>query len=219
MTDIAEPVNRVERERFYNSLAKDPMARLSLELIVTVIFILFLFIIAIKPTIVTITEIQTNLENLQTFNGKLTTKIKTLKKLSAIFQDNQQRFALLDTAIPPQPEFTLFEKQLRYLIIANNFDILSLSFSRVPLLESALTEQDEPVNTKDKKGENDLSDKINVNLAANGSYESIKNFISQLQTLNRLVTINSFTISQTSDDNLNFAINATTYYGLKADQK
>ena len=90
--------------------------------------------------------------------------------------------------------------------------MLSLTYSQIPLIGSA---QDIALNSS---GEQDIKDTniIAINLAASGNYESIKNFISQLQTLNRLVTIQNFTISQsmTSGGELNFALSAVVYYGI-----
>jgi len=210
--EISDQTNKIVRARFYQSLGKDPLARISIDFVATVIFIVVLFIVAIRPTFVTINKIQNSIDTLNTFNSSLLTKIESLKKLTILYQNNKQKFDLLDIAIPEQSDFSLLEKQVRYLINQNNFEVLSLTYSQIPLIGSA---EDIASNNS---GEQDIKDTniIAINLAASGNYESIKNFISQLQTLNRLVTIQNFTISQsmTSGGELNFALSAVVYYGI-----
>jgi len=211
MEEISDQANKIVKARFYQSLAKDPLARMSVEFIATVFFIVVLFIVAIRPSFVTISKIQNSLDLLNTFNSSLLTKIDTLKKLTILYQNNKQKFDLLDTAIPQQPDFSVLEKQIRYLVNQNNFEILSLTFTQIPLIGSV----DNDIKNTDNLA-NDASNTITFNLAASGDYESIKNFISQLQTLNRLVTIQNFTISQsmTNTNELNFALSVVVYYGI-----
>jgi len=211
--EISDQTNKIVRARFYQSLGKDPLGRISIDFIATVIFIVVLFIVAIRPTFVTINKIQNSIDTLNTFNSSLLTKIESLKKLTILYQNNKQKFDLLDIAIPEQPDFSLLEKQIRYLVNQNDFEVLSLTYSQIPLIGSV---ENIALNSS---GEQDIKDTniITINLAASGNYESIKNFISQLQNLNRLVTIQNFTISQsmTSGDELNFALSAVVYYGIK----
>lgn len=211
MEEISDQANKIVKARFYQSLAKDPLARMSVEFIATVFFIVVLFIVAIRPSFVTISKIQNSLDLLNTFNSSLLTKIDTLKKLTILYQNNKQKFDLLDTAIPQQPDFSVLEKQIRYLVNQNNFEILSLTFTQIPLIGSV----DNDIKNTDSLAK-DASNTITFNLAASGDYESIKNFISQLQTLNRLVTIQNFTISQsmTNANELNFALSVVVYYGI-----
>lgn len=214
MNDDLSPSQQLEKEKFYQKLQNDPMAHVSLEFVATIIFIIALFLIGIKPTVITIKQIEANLEQLQTFNVSLETKINSLKDLTSIYQTNKQKFDLLAVAIPETTQFPLFEKQLRYLIKQNQLSLLSLTFSKIPLIkdnkEKELTAPSQ--DNDDDESENSLT----FNLAASGSYETIKNFVSQLQNLNRLVTIKNFTISQSSSsvDQLNFTVSGTIYYGF-----
>ncbi len=211
MAEQSDPNIHIQRDRFYKSLSKDPIAKVSTEFLATVAFIILLFLFAIRPTIVTVKKLQVSIDTLETFNSSLLTKIDSLKKLTALYQNNKQQFDLLDIAIPKDTQFSLFEKQLRYLVFKNQFDVLSLTFSEVPLLKGSQIELNKNLDDTDKE-----THTITFNFAASGSYEQIKNFISQLETLNRLITINSFTINQSSinDEQLNFAITATVYFGV-----
>jgi len=216
MAESVDPTIQIQKDRFYNAISNDPIARVSLEFIATVIFIIVLFALAIRPTITTINTIHSNLEKLQTYNSNLLTKIESLKTLTTLYQNNKQKFDMLDETIPAQAQFPLFEKQLRFLVTQNELSILNLTFSEVPLIADSSTINDD----KDKKLEQQLPEddyeKLTFNLAATGDYEKIKNFVSQLQTLNRLVTIQTFTISQASnkEGRLNFTISGAVYFGL-----
>ncbi|PIP53076.1 hypothetical protein COX08_02950, partial [Candidatus Beckwithbacteria bacterium CG23_combo_of_CG06-09_8_20_14_all_34_8] len=71
--EISDQTNKIVRARFYQSLGKDPLARISIDFVATVIFIVVLFIVAIRPTFVTINKIQNSIDTLNTFNSSLLT--------------------------------------------------------------------------------------------------------------------------------------------------
>ena len=193
----------IETEKFYRSFIKNPFATASTEFVATIILILFLFILAIRPTIITINNIQTKINELTAFNSSLETKITSLETLMPLINNQKSKIELLNKAIPDQVDFPNFEKQLRYLVQDSNLELSNLSFSKLPIISE----------TKDESSDNTVSYTISVN----GQYQNIKTFLSKLQNLLRISTIDSVTIQKPNNNvketNVNMIIVAKIYFG------
>jgi hypothetical protein len=86
---------------FYNQ----PVARVSIELFLTVGTVVFFAIFAIRPTLVTMSNLIKELEEKRTLDAQLSEKIAGLSSAQTQYLLQQPRLALLDEAIPLQPQF------------------------------------------------------------------------------------------------------------------
>jgi hypothetical protein len=218
MSNVGLKTSKAERAIFYKNIKNSPLAKVSFEFIASILLILVLFTFAIKPTIIAIQKVQNKIDELTNFDTGLKTKLDTLNKLIPIYQNNTSLISILNYSIPDQPDFTLFEKQLRYLLYKNNMKVMALTFSDFPIIKNTEKATDDPnstpVNTDASMNLKDTN-AIAYNLAVRGNYANAKSLLSQLQTLQRIVSVESVTISSESNqaDDLIVGISGSIYYG------
>src|SRR3989344_6028300 len=102
-----------------------PVAQVSLELFLSVATVVFFAVFAIRPTLVTMSNLIKELEDKRQLDQQLTQKIAALSTAQATFLNLQPRLVVLDEALPRQPNFLdslkILEKvaSQRRLIIAS----------------------------------------------------------------------------------------------------
>ena len=188
---------------FYNQ----PVARVSVELFLTIGTVLFFAVFAIRPTLLTMSDLIKELEEKRELDTKLSEKIASLSTAQTQFIQLEPRLVSLDEAIPLQPQFyeaiTMIEKSAS----DNQLVIDSLSLQTIPPESPA----DQPLTLQKKQF-------LSFQVSLEGGYEEIKAFINQLQTWRRLFTVENIVFSveeerETRKLQANLTIYAY-YYGL-----
>jgi type IV pilus assembly PilO-like protein len=187
----------IKRDSFYKRLKKNPLAYASADFLSSVLLIVFLFIAAIRPTILAIKKIQLKNEEMITFNTSLLSKISTLEKLTPQYQRNMQFIDLVHQAVPNKHDFPVFEKQIRFLIQKNRLEPLAVSFSQFPLIKPEY-DLSEPKKTSSRKERirAELTNNITFSATVQGSYADIKSFLTQIQNLIRITKIGTVSIER-----------------------
>ncbi|NMC35542.1 hypothetical protein GYA49_00695 [Candidatus Beckwithbacteria bacterium] len=203
----------------YEKYRNNPFAQASLDFVLSVILVIALFLFAVKPTIITISQLQDKIEEFDTLNKSLVTKINTIQSLNASYETMSQTISLADQALPDDHNFLLFEQQLRYFIQRNDLLVSSLSFSEFPLFDQTEIDED-PSKTESKKQQLPNGVKaISINLNAQGSYEGIKKFINDLEQHIRIAHIDT-AVLQTGKQSSQLSLNlrCTVYFGNKLEE-
>lgn len=96
------------------------------SVIVTIVLIVF----AIRPTIVTITRINSEIREKTRTNELLANKISALSDLDKEYTPNKENFDNLELIFPADDNFSLFLANIEAVVTRNGFSLNSLSFSR-----------------------------------------------------------------------------------------
>lgn len=154
------------------------------NLTLTFFLISIMGFLAIKPTLVIIANLAKEIKEKEEINQKLKSKIVSLVKAQEEYSLNQDRFFLLDQALPNTPDFptlvSTLEKQ------ANEAGVIFNSFSIDKIL---LVEKKETKETKEDK-----ISSFEFNLSLSGEYDNLKEFLIRLEELRRIVNFSTVSL-------------------------
>lgn len=156
---------------------------------------------AINPTLSTITKLHKQIEDMETLKEALTLKSASLSKLESEFQIISPDLPLLLIMVPQIPNAPYLLGQLQSLSQKNNVTITNMQSLQVDLQKQRAANQESSfVFTVD----------------AEGGYEDLLRFASDLSSVNRLITYEKLamtnTIGSTSGIAVRISIRARAFF-------
>lgn len=168
--------------KFYDN----PIAKVSLELVFTILAVVGFALFAIRPTIQTMGKLIKELEDKEALHQKLNQKVAALESVSSQYRLNQERLQILDEVIPPTPRFeealTIIEK----IASEGQLTIVTLQAKEVPK---------EPINDVPFGQKSRVSRPIV--LTVTGDYPAIRELIEQIQGVRRALVVDTVVFSVT----------------------
>lgn len=190
--------------QFYNK----PVAKVSLELFLSIFAVVFFAIFAIRPTLLTMSDLIKEIEDKKTHDQKLQQKIAALSSIQPIYHSLENRIFLLDQAIPTQPEFSSVLKTIEKIASDQQVVISNIQVKEIPKIAP------EEIAFSQKKRVS-----LPVVISIIGDYESIKNFVQHIINLRRSLIVDSIIFSVSEERgikklNANITINMQ-YFGMQ----
>jgi len=197
------------------SLATQPLAQASLTVVASLLTVILLAIFAIKPTLSTIARLTKEIQDKEKVNKQLITKTKALQKAQTTYEQITPEIPTIETALPPEPEFVKLEQEIEYLAWQRQVLLASGNFTGFVV---AGNEPEETRQKEVKKVEALAAKKINFNLIVGGRYQNLKEFIQDLENLDRLIVLESVNFTKDTEiegAELQLTITATAFYKPK----
>ncbi len=183
-TAIDQKRQQARNKRFLQSPQGKSLAWLSLS----VFTVAFFLIVAIKPTIITITKLIKEIEEKEAAILLLDKKIGSLVTAQKIYAENGQRLPMLDQALPEKSEFPWLANFLDSVALSSQVELSSLSFEKINLnFVPSAKESEKPPPYR----------LVNFSTNAEGDYLNLKNFVSFLEGSRRLILIELAKVSET----------------------
>jgi Tfp pilus assembly protein PilO len=167
-----------------NQFYEKPVARVSVELIISISVIVFFAIFAIRPTLLTMTELIKEIEDKRTLDRALDQKIAALGSAQSEFLTLQDRLGVLDEAIPSQPDLVTSVKTIERIASDRNLPITAISVSDIP------DDLPEDVPFEKLKRQN-----LIISLSVTGDYLAIRQFVEDIKSTRRMFVLESVTFS------------------------
>ncbi|PIQ69819.1 hypothetical protein COS55_00375 [Candidatus Shapirobacteria bacterium CG03_land_8_20_14_0_80_40_19] len=167
-----------------NTDQKKPLIWLSLS----VSTVAFFLIVAIRPTVITITKLIKEIEEKEAASLLLDKKINSLVAAQKVYAINSQRLPMLNQALPEKSEFPWLANFLESTALSSQVELSSLTFEKIDLNPAP------PVSQSQKPSSGQT---INFSTNAKGDYLNLKNFVSLLESSRRLIKIELTGISET----------------------
>jgi Tfp pilus assembly protein PilO len=161
--------NRQKVTKTLNEFYQRPVAKVSLELFLSVGAVIFFAVFAIRPTLVTMSDLVKEIEDKKELDQKLTQKIASLSTAQTTYLEVQDRLYLLEQALPSTPDFIHSIKIIEKIASDQNILIDSLSVSEIPREVG----QDVPFSKLKKSS-------YPVSLSLSGDYNKIRLFVEEL---------------------------------------
>lgn len=158
--------------RYLESVSERPIARAGLFLVLSLILIVGMLIFALRPTLVTISGLLGQIKAQQEIVGKLDEKIVEISKSQIALNRVEPQLFLLDQALPNNPALQIFMNTVESQASGSGIKITNMVFSAV-----AFSTQN-----------------IDFTLTADGDYKSLRNFVQIMESLRRIVHLNSVQI-------------------------
>ncbi len=162
---------------------KNPVARVSLELVFSILAVIFFAIFAVKPTLQTMSELIKEIEDKRALEEQLVQKIASLNTAQTQYQQFSSQFYLLDEAIPKTAELIEGLKIVEKIASNNGLVIKGISISAVP---------DELKQSNEFDAKRKL---LTFNVDLTGDYLKIRQFIEDLMNNRRMMLVDQVNFS------------------------
>jgi len=208
---LKKPSEQIDRARkillvFYQK----PIAQISTELFFTIAATIFFALFAIRPTILTMTELVKEIDDKKTTVEALKKKVTALNTVQKEYFVLQNQFYLLEEAIPSEPRLADVVGVIEKVASDLQISITSLQLPELPLKSKTPVDfSKKAVITK------------NVTVDISGDYLQIKAFINALSGLRPILGVESATINRKTEREEESSITTATiriqvyYYGEK----
>lgn len=198
-----------ELQQFYQK----PIAKVSAELFGTLIVIIILALFAIRPTLVTMSQLLKDIDDRKKTTDGLSKKIATISTLSTEYPAVKNEVLLLDTVIPNTPDFDGFMRRLEKISANNNLIIESIQAKQVP--------KETTMNADASGGASTPSQMTSFVISVNfkGEYAKVRNALNDLVMMDRYITLDSLVLNAKRDELEKTVVLRTTanlhvvYYG------
>jgi len=178
-------------KQYYLQTRTQPIAKASVTLLASLLTVALLGIFAIKPTLTTIARLTREIEDKGQVNKQLEVKTRALHQARANWDQVSSQIPLVETALPRKPEFVRLEREIEFLALRHQVLLASGGFSEF------LVAGENPAEKPVAKGEAPaLAETIRFTLTLSGTYDSIKNFLNELEILDRVITLDSVNFSK-----------------------
>ncbi|MEK7458346.1 MAG: type 4a pilus biogenesis protein PilO [Patescibacteria group bacterium] len=185
-TEVLRERTMRELQQFYQK----PIAKVSVELLATLIVVIVLAFFAIRPTLLTMSQLLKDIDDRKKTGDSLSKKIATLSTLSAEYPTMRREVSLLDIAIPNTPNFDGFMRRLEKIAANNNLIIESIQATQLP--------KETATNIGADTAFQITSFSISINFK--GEYAKVRNTLNELMTMDRYATLNSLTFNAKRDE-------------------
>lgn len=167
-----------------NQFYTKPIAVVSFELLLSLGLVIFLGLFAIKPTLVTMSDLIKEIEDKKELNEQLDKKIAALGTAQTLYLSLEDRLKVLDEAIPSQPQLIRSLKVVEKLATDNQVIIESLSVTTIP--EETISEVNLARLTRTP---------LPTTVTVVGDYLSIRAYVESLRSMRRSFVVDTVTFS------------------------
>ncbi len=182
MADRSKQVART-LQFFYDN----PVAAVSLELFLTIGLVLFLAVFAIRPTLLTMSDLLKEIEDKKELDEKLGQKVAALATAQTEYLTYESRLVVLDEAIPATPNVMESIKIIEKTAAEQRLVITSMTVSKIP--------DDPEISPAAATKIQNLP--ITVTLA--GDYLGVRKFVEALKATRRVFAVDTVVFSSDED--------------------
>ncbi len=187
-----------------------------LEILLSLATISILAIFALKPTLVTISQLIKEIEAKKEALTKMNEKIQNLSRAQNLYEKEKSKILLLSSAIPEKAAPELFARQIQGLADKHKVDVPSLGIQGGVILGGQSLPRS-PETSQSKENVNELKFSINVDSSLEG-YIRLVNFLTDLEklrTVNKIDSLKIATITKNNQKSLLMSINGNLPYYFK----
>ena len=156
---------------------------MSLELVFSILAIIFFAVFAVKPTLQTMSELVKEIEDKRALDEQLGQKIASLNTAQTQYQNFSSQFYLLDEAIQKTAELINGLKIVEKIASNNELVIQSIAISAIP---------DELVLADENAAKREI---LTFNVDLTGDYLKIRQFIEDLMFSRRMIIVDQVNFS------------------------
>lgn len=165
----------------------------SLEDLATILLVVFFLIFAIRPTVFTISALVGEIKSKEILQKQMRQKINNVIEAQDIFSQVQEKYAVVNSALPDSPSYTKIASQLQSLAVDAGFILDPVNFDLATRSEGVLTS-------------------FNIKISSNLPFASIIPFLDQLVRLRRLISLDAVSLSAATADNVGLNLSTKIYY-------
>lgn len=208
---ISRDVIRKELEKFYEK----PVARVSFELVMSLLGVMFFALFALRPTLTTMSSLLNEIEEKQEVDAALTRKISALATAQNEYLTFGDRFSILDETIHTNMSLEVALIYMEYLVARENLSLAGLQIREFPLILTAPVDSEQKLRLGDREIQ-----PYAFQISFNGSYSDVLSFFRAIESVKPLFSVQefTFTVQENRDDTRTLNTTATIImYGYQAE--
>lgn len=179
-----------------------PIVKVSLELVISVVVVTLLALFALRPTLLTMSELLKEIEEKEELDQALQQKIAALATAESEWQVFQSQVARIQQSFLQNPSLEEVLVYLEYLARKQEIFVFSMS---VPDIAVQLNLSSDPSRPANSAAPNLALATYDVNFQVSGEYDKILDFAREIENQQPLMSIESIQINQDTrlpDENL-----------------
>lgn len=170
------------------------------ELILTLIAIIVFSVFALKPTAITIIELNKEIKAKENTIKAMDSKIKDLQKAQMLLSQKQEIIELINIALPSGADPEIAMRQTEAALITSGSEINQISITEVPLTSTTKT------NTEKANLPNNTS-AFGEGFLLKGSYTSVTKALETIENLRRIVIFDQVSLSKSNKEETSELVN------------
>lgn len=210
------PAAESQLRRYYQKITpilKKPKMREYTTAVFSFLAISLFVLYAIRPTAQTIIFLRREIADKITLNEQMENKITALIEAQATYETVKDRLAVVDEALPKNPDAVILARQLRNLALVFGASVSAIQIPSLPILGHEATPGAKLAATKPLEN-------FPVSIVVSGTYPSLRSFLDGLLTLRRITSIDIITIKPAArqgfaGDTLQLSIRLQSYYSTQ----
>jgi hypothetical protein len=187
------------REQFLNVVKlyqKREDIRVYLEIILSLGTIIFFALFALRPTILTISQLYKDIKSKEEIVIKLDEKINNLEIAQGLVTQKQAFIEIARLSVPGEPTPESFARQIEGLSQASSISLLGISVGEVTLMGDVKKGPQDKDLTPLPEGAMGMQ----FSLSISGNYQNLYAFLTSLENLRRPVAIDGVSITTNKND-------------------
>ncbi len=169
--------------------------KIFLEILLSLLTISLFSLLALRPTLITIAELITEIESKKETVAVMGAKIEDLGRAQKLYDQEVSKIRLLDNSVPKDPAPDAFIRQIEGLSAKHSVGVLTMDLDEVVLLR------------KDKPSKNiEDQDQISFSVSVSADYLQLFNFLSDLEKMRRPLDIHSLSMGTSTTGEGTFLI-------------
>lgn len=176
-----------------------PNLKIYLELILSLSTIIIFSTFAIRPTVLTILELNNEINSKEQTVLLLKQKVNDLQTANSIIQSRSDDLQYISEAVPESANQDILIKQIELIADNNSVQIVGLTAFDINLIGDDKKKKD----AKETKVLAEGSKEISFTVSVTGEYNNIFSFLTTIETMRRPVKIESLTMNTTTTNNGN----------------
>ncbi len=178
----------------------DSSSQTYLELILSFAAVAFFGWFALRPTITTIVDLLTEIDDKQEIVSKLDQKIDALVAADTTYKSVESQLPLLDEALPTDHQVAQFTSQIETLAQESGVNLVKFNYHPFPLSKDTKLETTRSRASSRASGGSSTGapawKSLQFEIEVSGEYPQFRQLVAQLYQLRRLVLINSLSLQQ-----------------------
>jgi Tfp pilus assembly protein PilO len=199
----------LSRYRRYLQLVQSrPLWAASLWVILSLVLLIVLLVLALRPTLVTISSLMGQIKQQKEISRQLEEKISKVEEALAGMDAVSEKIPLLDEMLPDTPNWSNLAADLERMATESGLVLESVTIEKIPMA---------PVEKTTDNNE-DISRlpagvlPVKFIFAASGEYTQMRQMLSELENLRRVLILSSVKIDTTKDGGLRLLIKGEAGY-------
>lgn len=175
-------------KRYVESVRSRPLWRATLYLTLSLVLLIVLLLTALRPTMVTIAKLVSDIDKQKELNTRLENKIRQIQKAQEVYADERVsgRITLLDTGLPADPRFGNLAERVQTMAIASGLVLENIEVGEIGIKPLVQTGGGDTANMG----------MVNFEIRVGGNYENLKRFVREVENWRRLINIKKMVINK-----------------------